>query len=105
MVVPPEESQALESLVHARQGGVERAVQGLGDLAELLALVDALADDLALRRGQLVEQLTQPAGVVLAFGLHQRSGQRIEWPLERSLAVCGGAACPGLPCGIAPIEQ
>src|SRR5262249_33974633 len=61
----PQQPQAFEPLVHARQGGVQRAAQRGGDLAEAFALVDALADHLALRQRQALQQLAQAAGLVV----------------------------------------
>src|SRR5437879_4725320 len=69
MMVPPEQPQALQPLVHSCQGRVQRAAERLGNLPELLALVDALTDHLALSGWQLLQQVAQTAGLV---GLDQR---------------------------------
>jgi hypothetical protein len=74
MAVLPQEPQALEPFVHAGQGGVERTIEVGGDLAKLLALVNALANHLTLSGRKAIEQVAQASGIFPALG--EGSGAR-----------------------------
>src|SRR4051794_40697135 len=87
--------------MHAGQGSVQWTAEVVRNLAELLALVNALADDLPLLSRELIEKVAQPSRVIGAFYLIERARQRVRRAIgrDRDGAEAAGAA------GLMPAQQ